>query len=827
VAIKKREQGKEQPKELFTQEKLISVEIEDQMKDSYLAYSMSVIKGRALPDVRDGLKPVHRRILHAMNERAWRSDRAYVKSAKIVGEVIGNFHPHGDTAVYDTMVRMAQDFSMRVPLVDGQGNYGSVDGDPAAAYRYTEARLKKVAEELLKDIDKDTVDMVDNFDGTRREPEVLPSAFPNLLVNGSSGIAVGMATNIPPHNLGEVIDGTIALIDNPDINIRQLMKIIKAPDFPTGGIIMGTDGIVDAYTKGRGSIVVRSKIDIEVSPKGRDRIIVTELPYQVNKAMLIAKIADLVNEKVIEGIGELRDESDRTGMRIVIGVKKDAETNIIINQLYKHTQMQNSFGVIMLALVDKINPRVLDLKTVLSQYVMHRKEVVYRRTKYELKKAEERAHILEGLKIALDNIDEVIQIIKTSKTVDEADERLRKRFKLSEIQSKAILDMRLQRLTSLETKKIIEELKELQKLIEELKSILASDKKILSIIKNEMLEVKARYADPRRTEIMAGGETSTSFDIQDLLADEDMVISITNDGFIRRLSPDTFKKQRRGGKGVNGINTKSEDFIKMMMIASTHDTVLLFSNKGKVFALKTHEIPIASKTSRGKSLKGIVNLAAGEIISAMCAIPDFTQEMSMSMATKQGILKKIDAVEFENTKKNGIIAISLKKNDELVDVKIVHPDDDVVIASKKGSLLRTNLSKMRSMGRGAAGIIGMRLDSDDEIIGTDVVVKDSDLFVVTEFGYGKRMTYKSFAAKGRGGKGMTYLKITEKNGHAIGIKSVLPKDEIIIASKSGMTIRVLAEEVSEQGRSTVGVRLLTTTENDTVTDFAVLNDDTE
>jgi len=821
---KKKEEVK---KELFTQEKLIPVEVEDQMKDAYLAYSMSVIKGRALPDVRDGLKPVHRRILHAMNERAWRSDRAYVKSAKIVGEVIGNFHPHGDTAVYDTMVRMAQSFSMRIPLIDGQGNFGSVDGDPAAAYRYTEARLEKVAEELLRDIDKDTVDMGENFDGTRREPEVLPSAYPNLLVNGSSGIAVGMATNIPPHNLGEIVDGTIALIDNPDLTVRHLMKYIKGPDFPTAGIIMGTEGIMDAYTKGRGSITVRGKVDIEQNAKGRDVIVITELPYQVNKAQLVTRIADLVNEKVIEGICELRDESDRTGMRVIVGVKRDADTNIILNQLYKNTQLQNNFGVIMLALVNKNEPRVLDLKSILSYYIIHRKQVVYRRTQYELKKAEERAHILQGLKIALDNIDEVIQIIKTSKNVEDADERLRKRFGLSAIQSKAILDMRLQRLTSLEVKKIVDELKELMKLIEELKSILASDKKILNIVKDELLDVKTRYADNRRTEIMAGGETSTSFDLQDLLADEDMVITITNDGFIRRLSPDSFKKQHRGGKGVTGISTKNEDFIKMMMIASTHDTVLLFTNKGKVFALKTHEIPVASKTSRGKSLKGIVNLATGEVISAICAIADFNQEMSMCMATKQGILKKIDAQEFANTKKNGIIAINLKKNDELNDVKIVKPDDDVIIASKKGNILRTNLAKMRPMGRSAAGIIGMRLDSDDEIIGMDVVVKDSDLFVVTEFGFGKRMSYKNFAAKGRGGKGMAYLKITEKNGAAIGIKSVLPKDEIIIASKSGMTIRLLAEDVSEQGRSTVGVRLLNTSENDTVTDFAVLSDNGE
>jgi len=807
-------------------EKLIPTEIETQMKDSYLAYSMSVIKGRALPDVRDGLKPVHRRILHAMNERAWRSDRPYVKSAKIVGEVIGNFHPHGDTAVYDTMVRMAQVFSMRVPLIDGQGNFGSVDGDPAAAYRYTEAKLEKIADELLKDIDKDTVDLVDNFDGTRKEPDVLPSAFPNLLVNGSSGIAVGMATNIPPHNLGEIIDGTVALIDNPDITIKQLMKIIKGPDFPTSGIIMGTEGILNAYTKGRGSITVRGRIDVEENAKGRDLIIITEIPYQVNKALLVTKIADLVNEKIIEGIAELRDESDRTGMRIVIGVKKDAETNIIINQLYKHTQLQTTFGVIMLALVDN-EPKVLDLKSVLSYYIFHRKQVIYRRTQYDLKKAEERAHILEGLKKALDNIDEVIQIIKSSKNVEEADERLRKRFKFSEIQSKAILDMRLQRLTSLETKKILEELKELLKLIEELKSILASDKKVLGIVKTELLAIREKYADQRRTEIISGGETSTSFDIEDLLADEDMVITITNDGFIRRISADAFKKQRRGGKGVTGISTKSEDFIKMMMGASTHDTVLLFSNKGKVFALKTHEIPIMSKASRGKSLKGIINLSTGEIISAICPIPDFEKEHAMSMATKHGILKKIDAKDFENAKKNGIIAINLKKNDELVDVKLVQANDDVVIASKHGNLLRTNLAKMRPMGRAAAGIIGMRLGSDDEIIGTDVVLKGSDLFVVTEKGYGKRMLYKNFAAKGRGGKGMAYLKITDKNGPAIGIKSVMPKDEIIITSKSGMTIRLLAEEVSEQGRSTVGVRLLDTSENDIVSDFAILTGDDE
>jgi DNA gyrase subunit A len=699
---------------LFEDRNIKQVEIEDQMKDSYLSYAMSVIVGRALPDVRDGLKPVHRRILHAMNERAWRHDRPYVKSAKIVGEVIGNFHPHGDSAAYDTMVRMAQDFSLRVPLVDGQGNFGSVDGDPPAAYRYTEARLAKVADELLKDIDKETVDLVDNFDGTRKEPVVLPSSFPNLLVNGSSGIAVGMATNIPPHNMSETIDATVALIDNPEVTSKQLMKYMKGPDFPTGAIIMGSEGIIQAYKTGRGSITVRSKIEIE-EKKGKDYIIVTEIPYQVNKAMLITKIADLVNTKQIEGIGELRDESDRRGMRIVIGIKKDANTNIILNQLYKHTQLQTTFGIILLALVNN-EPKILELKGLLTHYILHRKEVIFRRTTFELRRAEERAHILEGLKIALDNIDEVIQIIRSSKTVDEADTRLQKRFKLSERQSKAILDMRLQKLTNLETKKIVEELKALLKLIEELKSILASEKKILAIVKTELLEIKEKYGEPRKTEILAGGEDSTSFDLEDLIADENMVVSITNDGFIRRIPVDSFKKQRRGGKGVSGMSsTKKEDFIKGMIIASMHDTILLFSNKGKVFAMKTHEVPQASKTSRGKSLKGIINLANGENITAMTSVADFDTELFICMATKNGILKKLAVDELRNTKKNGIIAISLKKDDELVNVAEVDGKADIVIASKMGNLLRTNISKMRAMGRSAAGIIGMRLEDGDKL----------------------------------------------------------------------------------------------------------------
>jgi DNA gyrase subunit A len=802
---------------------IVGVEIEDQMRSSYLDYAMSVIVGRALPDVRDGLKPVHRRILHAMNERAWRSDRPYVKSAKIVGEVIGNYHPHGDTAVYDTMVRMAQDFSMRLPIIDGQGNFGSVDGDPPAAYRYTEARLHKMAEELLRDIDKDTVDFVPNFDETRQEPQVLPASFPNLLVNGSDGIAVGMATKIPPHNLGEVIDATIAMVDNSAITVRQLMKYIQGPDFPTGAAIMGTDGIYKAYSTGRGSIMVRGKLDVEQNRKGRDDIIITEIPFQVNKAVFVSRVAELVNAKVIEGIAEIRDESDRRGMRIVIGVKRDANTSIIINQLYKHTSLQTSFGVILLALVDNV-PRILDLKGIIAHYVEHRKEVVIRRTHFELKKAEERAHILEGLKIALDNIDEVIRIIRSSKDADEAGKRLIKRFSLSEIQSKAILDMRLQRLTSLEVQKVVEELQNLLKLIKELKAILKSEARIFELVKKELLEVKQKYGDPRRTEIVKGGETSTDFDVEDLIADEDMVITITNDGFIRRLSVDIFKKQRRGGKGVSSISSKREDFIKMMTVASTHDVILLFSNKGKIFALKAYEIPLATKASRGKSLKGIINLSTEEYITALCSIDSFESEKYLCMVTRYGILKKTDLHEFQNTKKGGIIALNLKKNDELVDVKVVDKGDDIIIASRRGLLLRTNLMKMRSMGRTAAGIIGMRLSKEDMIIGIDLVMKASSLFVITEKGFGKRVNYQNFSTKGRGGKGMAYVKVTEKNGFANDVKSVFNNDEIIITSKNGMMIRLLAEDVSVQGRATVGVKLLDVGDDDRVTDFAVIRE---
>ncbi|MDY6933778.1 MAG: DNA gyrase subunit A [Spirochaetota bacterium] len=805
-------------------ENIINVEIEEQMKSSYLDYAMSVIVRRALPDVRDGLKPVHRRILFAMNERAWRGDRPYVKSAKIVGEVIGNYHPHGDAAVYDTLVRMVQDFSMRIPLIDGQGNFGSVDGDPPAAYRYTEARLQRIAEELLRDIDKDTVDFVPTFDESRKEPTVLPTAYPNLLVNGSSGIAVGMATNIPPHNLCEIINGTIALIDEPKIDIKELMRHIKGPDFPTHGIIMGSDGIYKAYSTGRGSVIIRGRVEIEETKKGRETIIISEIPYQVNKADLVSRIADLVNNRIVEGIAELRDESDRSGFRIVIGLKRDANSNVIINQLYKHTSLQTSFGIILLSLVDG-EPKVLDIKSMLSSYVSHRREVVIRRIKYELRKAEERAHILEGLKIALDNIDEVIRIIRSSRTVNDAEKSLIKRFKLSQIQARAILDMRLQRLTSLEVEKIIEELEELLKKIMEYKRILKSEKDILGIVKDELIAIRDKYGDERRTQIELGGEDSTTFNMKDLIAEDDMVVTITNDGFIRRLPVDTFKKQRRGGKGVISSYRKREDLIRMMTISSTHDNLFMFSNRGKVFGLKTYEIPAVSKGGRGRSLKAIVNLSGNEDVTAVCSFSDRDERTSFCMITRHGILKKIEIDEFKNSKKGGIIAVKLKGDDELVDVKVVGKNDDIVLATRMGLLLRTNIGRMRSMGRNAGGIIGMRLGKDDEIVSMDVVRKNSTLFVISSKGYGKRVNYERFATKGRGGKGMTYLKVTDKNGESIGIKSIFPSDEIIIASAKGKMIRVQASEISIQGRVASGVTLLDVEDDDRVPGFAVISEE--
>ena len=800
--------------------KVIPVEVEDQMKDAYLGYAMSVIVGRALPDVRDGLKPVHRRILHAMNERAWRSDKAYVKCAKIVGEVLGNYHPHGDSSVYDALVRMVQDFSLRVPLIDGQGNFGSVDGDNAAAYRYTEARLAKMAEELLRDIDKDTVNFSPNFDDTKEQPDVLPANFPNILVNGTSGIAVGMATNIPPHNLQETIAAVVEVIKNPDIGIRDLIKIIKGPDFPTGATVIGGEGLLSAYTTGKGSIRIRSKVEIEETSKGREVIVITEIPYQVNKKVLLEKIGELVNEKLIEGISEILDLSNRNGMRVELHIKKDYNSQVILNQLFKLTQMQVSYGITMLAILNN-KPKIFNLKEILHAFSEHRRDVIVRRTRYELKKAEERAHILEGLKIALDNIDEVIRIIRASKNPAEAKTGLMNAFPLTEVQTDAILDMRLQRLTSLEVQKIIDELEEIRKLIADLKDILDKPARVSEIIINELQTVSDKFGTPRKTEISNESIASTSFEAQDLIDDEDVVIQISEDQFIKRLPIDTFKRQKRGGKGVQGASTKRDDFIKIIRIASTHDTIMLFSNRGKAFMMKVYELPVGTKEARGKSLKAIINLGPDEVITTICTFKEFTED-AILMATKNGIIKKSPLSAFANTKKNGIIAIGLDEKDQLIYVNLLKPEQDILIASKNGLAVRTNLAKLRTQGRSAGGVRGMRLSEGDFVTGVTIVEKDSDLIVITEKGYGKRSEYSEFATKGRGGRGMTYLKITEKNGGSIGVASIKPTDEVIIIAQSGMIIRMEAKDISVIGRSTQGVRVVNLKDDDVVVDFAVL-----
>ncbi|NCN10455.1 MAG: DNA gyrase subunit A [Leptospira sp.] len=803
--------------------RVIPVEIEDQMKEAYLGYAMSVIVGRALPDVRDGLKPVHRRILHAMNERAWRSDRPYVKCAKIVGEVIGNYHPHGDTAVYDTLVRMVQEFSLRVPLIDGQGNFGSVDGDEAAAYRYTEARLNKIAEELLRDIDKETVNFSPNFDDTKFQPDVLPANFPNLLVNGSSGIAVGMATNIPPHNLGECIDAVIALINNPDITIPEIIKIIPGPDFPTGGIVIGGEGLISAYTKGKGSIRIRSKVEISENNKGREVIVITEIPYQVNKRVLLEKIGDLVNDKVVEGISEILDLSDRKGIRVEIHTKKDANAQVILNQLFKLTQLQVSYGITMLAILDN-KPKIFNIKEVLVAYSNHRNEVIVRRTIFDLDKAEKRAHILEGLKIALDNIDEVIRIIRASKNPGEAKIGLMNAFALSELQTDAILEMRLQRLTSLEVQKIINELEEVRALIVDLKDILAKPERVKTIVCDELMEVRNKNTGKQRiTEISLESVESSTFNAEDLIADEEVIVQLSEDMFIKRLPLDTFRRQKRGGKGIQGSNAKRDDFIKKVASAMTHDNIMLFSNKGRAFSLKVYEIPIASKDARGKSLKAVINLTEDEVITSLYTYREL-DDSALLMVTKLGFMKKILLNQFSNTKKSGIIALGIRDGDSLIDVVSAKPEEDIFIGSSLGLAIRMNLSELRSQGRTASGVTGMRLAEDDYIAGVTIVKKDTELLVISENGYGKRTSYDEFSTKGRGGKGMTFLKVTEKNGRAIGISTVTEKDEILVITQSGMAIRTPVSDVSTFGRTAVGVKIVDTKDDDGVIDFAILSE---
>ena len=785
-------------------DKVIPVYIEQEMKDSYVSYAMSVIVGRALPDVRDGLKPVHRRILYAMKELNLDYGKAYKKCARITGETLGKYHPHGDTAVYDALVRMAQDFSLRYPLIDGQGNFGSIDGDPAAAMRYTEARLARVSEEMLADIDKETVDFMPNFDDSLQEPKLLPASLPNLLINGSSGIAVGMATNIPPHNLGEVVDGVIALIDEPDLDLKQLMKFIKGPDFPTGAIICGRRAIETAYRTGRGLLKLHAKAHIETPKSGRDRIIITEIPFQVNKSNLIESIARLVQERKVEGIADLRDESDKDGIRVVIELRRDANGQIILNQLYRFTQMQVTFGVIMLALVNN-KPRVLNLKQNLELFIEHRKDIVTRRTKYELKKAQARAHILEGLKIAVSNIDKIVQIIKKAKTPQLAKEQLIAKFDLSQIQAQAILEMQLQRLTGLERDKIDKEYLELIKKIEFYKSILDSPKKVLQIIKDECTELKKKYADERRTQITAEAE---ELEIEDLIAEEDVVVTITHAGYIKRLPVSSYRRQRRGGKGVMGAGTREEDFIEHLFIASTHEHILFFTNLGRVYWLRVHEIPQAGRISKGKAIINLLQLAKEERVTAFVPVKEFKEENFLIMATKKGLIKKTGLSLFSRPRKGGIVCIGLEKQDELISAHLTGGTQEILIATKEGKAIRFPEKQVRNMGRSAKGVRGIRLSKKDEVIAMEIVEPKSTVLTVTELGFAKRTEVSEYRVQSRGGKGIINIKVTKKNGPAVNLKSVVDKDELMTMTEGGTIVRCLVKDVRTTGRSAQGVRLI-------------------
>ena len=794
--------------------KIIERDIEDEMKTAYIDYAMSVIVSRALPDVRDGLKPVHRRILYTMYEDGLTSDKPYRKSATTVGDVLGRYHPHGDSSVYDAMVRMAQTFSLRYPLIDGHGNFGSIDGDGAAAYRYTEARMSKIAEIMLTDIEKNTVDFMPNFDDRLQEPTVLPAKIPALLVNGSSGIAVGMATNIPPHNLTEVINGIIKIIDDDNVTDEQLMQIIKGPDFPTGGMILGREAIKQAYTTGKGKITVRAEAEIEEMSNGKQKIIVTSLPYQVNKAKLIENIANLVKEKRIEGISELRDESDReNAVRIHIGLKKDANARVVLNQLYKNTQMQDTFGVIMLALVDG-QPRILTLRQCLDYYIDHRKGVILRRTQFELDKALARAHILEGLKIALDNIDEVINIIRSS--YDDAKERLMERFGLSDIQAQAILDMRLKTLSGLQREKIEEEYNELMKLIAHLREILGSEKLVFEIIKEELTEVKEKYGDERLTKIVAAeGE----FNEEDLIKEEHMVVALTHFGYIKRMPIDTYRSQKRGGKGISGISTREEDFVKQIFTTSTHDTVLFFSNKGKLYRLRGYEIPEAGRTAKGTAIVNLLSLDAGEKISAVIPISDFEDSKYLLMATKNGLIKKTPLQEYNSSRKTGLLAITLKDDDELIDVRLTDGQDNVVLVTEKGLCITFDEKDVRPVGRSAQGVLGIRLDEDDNVIGMESIVSNNKgvtLLAITENGFGKRTELDEYRVQNRGGRGVITYKITPKTGNIVGIRMAKEDDDVMLITNSGTIIRINVKDVSILGRATQGVTLMRTNENEKV-----------
>jgi DNA gyrase subunit A len=784
--------------------KIVEVNIEEEMKKSYLDYAMSVIVSRALPDVRDGLKPVHRRILYAMNELGLSPEKQYRKSARVVGDVLGKYHPHSDTSVYDAMVRLAQDFNTRYPLVDGHGNFGSVDGDSPAAMRYTEVKMTKLTIEMLRDINKETIDYRPNFDETLKEPIVLPSRFPNLLVNGSSGIAVGMATNIPPHNLKEVINGLIMLIDEPDTDIEGLMQSIKGPDFPTGAMIMGKEGIKSAFKTGRGKIKIRAVAEIEENNKGRNRIVVTELPYQVNKANLVEKIAELVRDKRLEGISDLRDESDREGMRIVIELKRDANPNIVLNNLYKHTQLQVTFGIIMLALVND-EPKVLNLKQILTYYLDHQKEIITRRTQFDLNKAEERAHIVEGLKIALDNIDEVINIIRSSKEESIAKERLMKGFGLSEKQAQAILDMRLRRLTGLEREKLEEEYESLIKEINRLKEILSSERLIYQIIKDELLEIKQKYGDKRRTKIVPSAE---DIDIEDMIEEEDIIITLTHYGYIKRLPEDTYKTQRRGGKGITGLTTREEDFVEDLFITSTHDTILFFTNKGKVYSLKAYEIPEGRRQAKGIAIINLLNLTGNEKVNAVIPIKEYDPESNLVLATRKGIIKKTRLENFKNIRKNGLISINLREDDELIGVKKTNGKREIMIVTSNGMAIRFNEKDVREMGRNAMGVKAITLKDNDEVVAMDLVEEGKSLLVISEYGFGKRTPLDEYRIQNRGGVGLKTYNAKKKTGKLVSGKVIDENDEIMMISMSGIIIRLKVKDISIMGRSTQGVTLM-------------------
>lgn len=798
--------------------KVLPVRIEDEMKNSYIDYAMSVIVMRALPDVRDGLKPVHRRILYAMHEAGMAPNKPYKKSARIVGEVLGKYHPHGDSSVYEATVRMAQEFSTRYLLVDGHGNFGSIDGDSAAAMRYTEVRMSRVAEAMLQDIEKETVNFVPNYDESLKEPSVLPAKLPNLLVNGSSGIAVGMATNIPPHNLGEVIDGVLMLIDNPEVTIPELMMVIKGPDFPTAGLILGREGIHSAYTTGRGVVKMRAQARIEKMSNGKPRILVTELPYQVNKARLVEKIAELVREKTIDGITDLRDESDRKGMRVVIELRRDTNPDVILNQLYKHTQMQESFGIIMLALVDG-RPRVLNLREVLYYYLEHQKEIITRRTRYELAKAKARAHILEGLKIALDHIEAVIKTIRQSQTADIARNALMEGFSLSEKQAQAILDLRLQRLTGLEREKIEDEYQALLKTIEWLESVLADEQKVLNIIKEELTEVRRRFSDNRRTVITTD---VSKLNMEDLIAEEDIVITLTHGSYIKRLPVDTYRNQKRGGRGVAGMGTKEEDFVEHLFVTTTHHNILFFTSRGRVYRLKGYEIAEASRTAKGTAIVNLLPLEKNEKITAVIPVREFSNNKFLFMATQKGIVKKTELMDFDTARKGGLIAISLDDDDDLIGVKLTNGEQHIIMGTRNGMAITFSEKDVRSMGRTAHGVRGIRLKEEDLVIGMETLIRDAEVLTVTEEGFGKRTFTTEYRLQTRGGKGIINMKVTDKTGQVVGIKVVKPGQELILISTEGIVIRIDIDDISVISRNTQGVTLMKTAKDDKVASLAAV-----